>query len=207
MLLRSTWVERVLLAGLAILTLVLIRDVRAGRARELTLNRKLREPWRGNAVATFSARSTQGDTVTVGRVPVGSKQLVYVFTTRCAFCRRSNPHVVALHRALDSAATAGGVRVQVVGISLDSLPESEHYVREQRLTFPVVRFPERKLRLIYKSQVVPSLMLLTDEGRVIVARLGVFETTTAFDSLLTVALTPPPKEESAPIGGLRKPSP
>ncbi|MHB8837670.1 MAG: TlpA family protein disulfide reductase [Gemmatimonadaceae bacterium] len=197
---RSMWVERILLAGLAILAFVLIQEVRGGRARELTLNRKLREPWGGNAMATFSARSVQGDTVTVARMPVGSKQLVYVFTTRCAFCRRSNPHVVALQRALDSAATAGGVRVQVVGISLDSLPESEQYLKEQALAFPVVRFPERKLRLIYKTQVVPSLMLLTDEGRVILARLGVFETAAAYDSLLKAALTPPPRRDSSLVG-------
>jgi peroxiredoxin len=185
-------VERTLLAGVAIVALVLARDVRASRERELGLTRRLREPWRGNAMATFRARSIQGDTVTVGRVQAGSNQLVYVFSTRCAYCRRSNPHIIALQRALDSVATAGGVRVHVVGISLDSLPESEQYVREQGLTFPVVRFPERKLRLIYKTQVVPSLMLLTDEGRVLLARLGVFETKPAFDSLLNAALTPPP---------------
>ena len=197
---RSMWVERILLAGLAILAFVLMQEVRAGRARELTLNRKLREPWRGNAMATFSARAIQGDTVTVARVSVGTKQLVYVFTTRCAFCRRSNAHIVALQNALDSAAAAGAVKVQVVGISLDSLAETERYVKEQALPFPVVRFPERKLRLIYKTQVVPSLMLLTDEGRVILGRLGVFETTTAYDSLLKAALTLPPTKDSRSAG-------
>ena len=196
---RSMWVERILLAALAILAFVLIQDVRAGRARELTLNRKLREPWRGNAMATFTARSVQGDTTTVARVPVGTKQLVYVFRTTCPFCRRSNPILNALQNSFDSAAAAGGVRVQLVGISLDSLPETERYVKEQALGFPVVRFPERKLRLIYKTQVVPSLMLLTDEGRVIVARLGVFETVAAHDSLLKAALTPPPKLDSLPV--------
>jgi len=92
------------------------------------------------------------------------------------------------------------VRVQLVGISLDSVPETERYVKEQALTFPVVRFPERKLRLIYKTQVVPSLMLLTDEGRVIFARLGVFEAPAARDSLLRAALTPPPARDSLPVG-------
>ncbi len=202
---RSIWLERALLGALTILAFVLIRDVRESRVRELQLNRRLREPWRGNAMATFSARSIQGDTVTVARVPVGSNQLVYVFSTRCAFCRRSNPHIIALQRALDSAAMTGGVRVQVVGISLDSLPESEQYVEEQGLTFPVVRFPERKLRLIYKTLVVPSLMLLTDEGRVILARLGVFETKAAFDSLLKAALTPPPNMKSLAVSGPTEP--
>lgn len=202
---RSMWVERILLAGLAILVLSLIQDARAGRARELVLNRKLREPWRGNAMATFVARSVQGESLTVAHVPAGTKQLVYVFSTRCPFCRRSNPAIVALKKSLDSAATAGGIRVQVVGISLDSLPETARYVREQALSFPVVRFPERKLRLLYKTQVVPSLMLLTDEGRVILARLGVFETSIAFDSLLKAARTPPPKQDSLPRGTLADP--
>jgi peroxiredoxin len=197
---RSIWVERTLLAGVAIVALVLARDVRASRERELGLTRRLREPWRGNAMATFRARSIQGDTVTVGRVQAGSNQLVYVFSTRCAYCRRSNPHIIALQRALDSLATEGGVRVQVVGISLDSLPETERYVKEQAMGFPVVRFPERKLRLIYKTQTVPLLMLLTDEGRVILARLGVFESKAAFDSLLKTALTPPPNVKSPAIG-------
>ncbi len=195
---RSIWVERILLVGLAVLAFVLTQNVRAGRARELTLNRKLREPWQGNAIATFSTRSVQGDTVTVAQTPVGMKQLVYVFTTRCAFCRRSNSHVVALQQSLDSAAAAGEVRVQMVGVSLDSLAETERYVKEQALTFPVVRFPERKLQLIYKTQVVPSLMLLTDEGRVILARIGVFETAAAYDSMLRAALIPPPKRDSLP---------
>ncbi|MHB0961735.1 MAG: peroxiredoxin family protein [Gemmatimonadaceae bacterium] len=202
---RSMWVERALLAALTVLAFFLIQDARLSRARELQLNRKLREPWRGNAMATFTARAIQGDTVTVARVPVGTKQLVYVFTTRCAFCRRSNAHLVALRRSLDSAAVEGQVRVQVVGISLDSLPETERYVKEQALGFPVVLFPERKLRLIYKTQVVPSLMLLTDEGRVILGRLGVFETTSAYDSLLKAALTPPPNRESSPVGDPTEP--
>ncbi len=202
---RWLWVERLLLAGLAILVFSLVQDGRAGRDRELTLNRRLREPWRGNAMATFVARSVQGDTLTVGHAPVGTKQLVYVFSTRCPFCRRSNPHVNALLRSLDSAAATGALRVQVVGISLDSLPETARYVKEQALSFPVVRFPERKLRLIYKTQVTPSLMLLTDEGRVIFARLGVFETLTAYDSLRKAALTPPPKRDSLPVGTLPEP--
>ncbi len=202
---RWLWVERLLLAGLAILVFSLLQDGRAGRARELTLNRRLREPWRGNAMATFVARSVQGDTLTVGHAPVGTKQLVYVFSTRCPFCRRSNPYVVAIHKSLDSVGAAGGLRVQVIGISLDSLPETERYVQEQALTFPVVRFPERKLRLIYKTQVTPSLMLLTDEGRVILARLGVFETPAAYDSLLEAALTPPLKKDSLAAGTLVAP--
>lgn len=194
------WTERLLLVALAVLVFWLARDGTASRAREVTLNRKLREPWRGNAMATFSARSVQGDTVTVAWVPVGNKQLVYVFRTTCPFCRRSNPYLNALQKSFDSAATAGGVRVQLVGISLDSLAETERYVKEQALSFPVVRFPERKLRLIYKTQVVPSLILLTDEGRVIFARLGVFEAPAARDSLLRAALTPPPARDSLPVG-------
>lgn len=146
-----------------------------------------------------SARSVQGETVTVARVPVGNKQLVYVFRTTCPFCRRSNPYVSALQKSFDSAAATGGVPVRVVGISLDSLADTERYVKEQRLSFPVVRFPERKLRMIYKTQVVPSLMLLTDKGRVILARLGVFETPESRDSLLHAALEKPPKQDSRAI--------
>jgi hypothetical protein len=52
--------------------------------------------------------------------------------------------------------------------------------------FPFVRFPGRNLAALYRSGIVPQLLIVDREGRVIYARRGVLESPAAADTVLRV---------------------
>ncbi|HYF58541.1 MAG TPA: TlpA disulfide reductase family protein [Burkholderiaceae bacterium] len=57
--------------------------------------------------------------------------VIVVWATWCPFCRRHNPHVEKLHRAV------AGRPIRVIGASIDRDPEAvRRYAREQGYTFP-----------------------------------------------------------------------
>ena len=57
-----------------------------------------------------------------------------------------------------------------------------------RRTSPVLRFPEEKLRYLYRANGVPQVIVLDHEGRVIHTRPGELEEGAALDSLFAAAV-------------------
>ncbi|MEE8191963.1 MAG: TlpA disulfide reductase family protein, partial [Gemmatimonadales bacterium] len=87
-------------------------------------------------------------------------QVLLIFNTTCSFCRASLP---AWENLSDRFASVGEPGVRVYGISLASEEETRWYVAEHGLTFPVLRFPEQKLRFLYRASGVPQVIVL-DHG-------------------------------------------
>jgi len=91
--------------------------------------------------------------------------------------------VKALKVRFDSLGAAGGPAVQLYGVSLDSLAETERYARSHALTFPITRFTSQKVRRLYKAKSVPLAVVLDEEGRVLYSRTGVLTSGAVSDSL------------------------
>jgi len=89
------------------------------------------------------------------------RRVVFVFNAKCPFCVKSLPY---WHK-IDSVATA--MKINVVGIGLDSLSSIEAYAREHAFGFSVfvptdiVKFKERN-----KITGVPHTVLVSGDGRV-----------------------------------------
>ena len=83
----------------------------------------------------------------------------------------------------DSARRLAGWTVDVVGISLDSAEATKRYGEAQGLSFPLVTFPSRKLKQLYRARAVPQTLVLDEEGRVLYARTGLLEPTATLDSV------------------------
>lgn len=187
------------LTAAAALVVVLSLKVRDLNDRYSKLFERATRPYAGMFVPTFQTRTLEGAPVTVGEAPGSGRQVLFVFTTTCPYCKSTLPAWREIEAALD---TVRSVPVAVYGISLDSVEATRRYAAEHGLPYPVVRFPEDKLSAIYRAGTVPLTVVLDEEGRMIHSRLGELKGRPAIDSVLAmVRWKPEPRpaaEEVAP---------
>ncbi len=165
------------IATLALVLVVLLanqnRDLEAdlGGAR-----RRATFPHAGMYVPEFRGIALTGDSLDVAE---GETQLLFVFNTTCAFCRASLPVIQRI------AAEVEGLGIRLIGVSLDSLAPTRDYAAEHQLPFPVVRFPEDRLRHMYRTQSVPTTLVVSEDGLVVFAKVGSLTEIAVQDSLVT----------------------
>jgi cytochrome oxidase Cu insertion factor (SCO1/SenC/PrrC family) len=179
-----------LLGPIALLVAAALVVTLAVQKRSLTiqymeLQQRDRLPYVGLWVPTFDATTLEGEPVVIGRAEEGTRQVIFLFDTTCPFCRTSLP---AWENLSDRLASVGEPVVQVYGISLSPEAETRPYVDEHGLTFPVLRFPDDKLRSLYRANGVPQVIVLDHEGRVIHTRPGELEEGAALDSVFAAAV-------------------
>jgi peroxiredoxin len=181
-----------LLAASALIVALAIRHQSLTEAyRTLRLRTSL--PSAGAVVPTFRARTLAGDSITIGEGPDPlARQVLFVLTTSCPFCRQTLPK---WNQIADSAASLRPGHVVVAAISLDSLNLTRDYVRQHQLRYPVVLFPAKKLRRLYRASAVPQTLVLDHEGRILYARTGLLEPQAVVDSIFA-ALSRPPRAVS-----------
>jgi len=163
----------------AVLLLALVRRYDALRDQHKVLTERIQWPHPGYSVPTFETATIDGDSVTVGRADHGRQFLIF-FTTECPYCRAS---VDAWNR-ITAAAQREIPDVASLGIALDPDGPLDAYRREHHLVFPIVKFPDEKLRRLYRARSVPLVVLLDSTGRVLYSRLGALENEVAIDSVL-----------------------
>jgi peroxiredoxin len=152
------------------------------------LNGRIRDPYPGLYVPAVLLGSIDGDSVRLGQVPEGGLQMLFVFSTSCEYCKAS----VANWNLLASD-WADQVNVQVYGISVQAPDETQRFVTEQEIGFPVVHLTDRKLRALYRAYVFPQTVILDADGIVRYARIG--EVTAIAADSIRLAI-----EESVGIG-------
>jgi peroxiredoxin len=166
----------------AIVVVALARQKQSLEARYRELAARLDHPYVGMYVPVTHAPSLQGDSVLIGEPARGERQVLLVFGIDCLYSRASLPWWRALANRL-----AGESRVRIYGVSLDSLEASRAYAMEHELSFPVVSLTERRPQNLFRLRRVPQVLILNDEGRVALTRLGVLESDAAVDSILAAA--------------------
>ncbi len=164
-------VPSALLFATALVVLLAIQN-RALREDYAALLEQTRLPHPGLPLPTFETVTMDGKPVTIGRSPDGARQILFIFDTSCPYCEASLPAWKKIATALD---TAPGDGIDVYGISLDAADTSARYAAQHGLSFPILTFPEAKLAALYRSRVVPQLLLLDSAGVVLYARPGVLE--------------------------------
>jgi peroxiredoxin len=183
-------------SGLVVDLAIQNRSLRAGN---LGLSRRLSLVHAGMYEPTFQTTTFDGKPAVIGASASGSRQVLFVFTTTCPYCKRT---VGAWQRIADSLGVLRDVKAEVFGISLDSGTPARRYVGEHHLTFPVVEFPERKLPVLYRTRSVPSTVVLDSVGRVIFARVGYLADSLLVDSVVSAVRWRPAPPMSV---GLRSP--
>jgi cytochrome oxidase Cu insertion factor (SCO1/SenC/PrrC family) len=151
------------------------------------LRRRATLPHRGYVVPTFRTATLSGDSVTVGESADSStRQILFVFNTTCPFCRRIIP---AWEQIADSL-KAGRRKVHVLAISLDPADTTRRYMAEHALRYPVLRFPQSKLSLLYRTAAIPQTVVLDWTGTVLYAKTGALDHA-SLDSVFAVITGPP----------------
>ncbi|MDF3822290.1 TlpA disulfide reductase family protein [Leptospira sp. 96542] len=91
----------------------------------------------------------------------GRPALVVFWATWCPYCRRHNPRIEQLFRAVDPA------RLQVLGVALDQDARAvRDHVRRQGLTFPVTLDDGGLRRRFTERRVLPMTCLVDTRGRI-----------------------------------------
>jgi peroxiredoxin len=151
----------------AALVVVLGAQLRAARAELQAEKRRGVLPAAGQVVPAVRARTLDGDSVLLGEGPPGTRQVLFIFNTRCGICVATLPAWVRLHARL-----AGEPGVSVLGWSQDVDSLTQRYVLEHRLAFPVVVGLPAKYLKLYHGWAVPATVVLDEEGTVVYGRPG-----------------------------------
>jgi peroxiredoxin len=166
----------------------LLRRVESQTALIRELEREIHVLQPGAFVPTFHTTTIAGDTITIGgRADTAARQVLFVLTTTCPYCRATQPVWMAMADSLRRVAPS----VQVLGVTLDSVNATLAYADSLQLSYPIARFPQIKLLAMYRAGLVPQTIVLNAEGRVLHSRTGVLEPGPGLDSIYGAALGRP----------------
>jgi hypothetical protein len=169
--------------GVALVLVVLLAQQSRSLRQELVrLRLEARTPPLGLPVPKVGGLSLSGDSITIG--PSASGQIVLLFNTECAFCRRTLPQ----WRLIASRTRDAAPGLDVVGLTLDNPLSVRTYVEQHAIDFNVLLLSDSSTPLLYWANVVPLTMVLGASGRVLFSRAGTL-TPIAVDSIVAIALT------------------
>lgn len=163
---RALTVLPVVLAGLSALLAIQKRQLRV-EAEELqqTVRRQVDFPHVGMVVPAFDGVTLEGEVVRVGVAAPGTRQVLFMLDTRCGNCLVTLPAWNRMAEAVDAS-------VKVYGLSLDPAPDTQAYVEEHGLRFPVVLFDDERYRELYRVRGIPITMVVDEIGAVEYVKLG-----------------------------------
>jgi len=179
--LRALVLPAALLFATALVVLLGIQ-VRAARAALQAEKRKAVLPAAGQIVPAVRARILDGDSVLLGEGPPGTRQVLFIFNTRCGVCVATLPAWARVHARL-----VGHPRVSVLGWSQDADSLTQRYLEEHQLAFPIVVGLPLKYLKLYHGWAVPATLVVDDEGTVVYGRPGMLDGA-AEDSVVRVAV-------------------
>ena len=174
----------VALTAAAVLVVALALQKRALLDRNENLTTRIRYPYPGLYVPAVTLPSVSGDSVLLGQAPPGQVQLLFVFSTTCEFCKASLPAWKQI-----AAELAANERVEVVGISIDSVEPTRRYLAEHGIELPVVSFIEPRLLAMYRAGTTPQTLIIDADGRVGYSHLGAVTELLVIDSIINAATT------------------
>lgn len=158
--------------------------------------RAMREPLPNSFLPSFQTATLDGRPVTIGQLPQAGRQVLFVYTVTCPYCKATLP---AWKRIAGVVDTLTSPRAQVYGVSLDSADVTRRYAAANALPYPTVRFPDERLISMYRAGAVPLTLVLDQTGRTVFARVGQISTPAAIDSVIAaVKQKDPPRRGGRP---------
>ncbi|MBM4162479.1 MAG: TlpA family protein disulfide reductase [Ignavibacteria bacterium] len=129
-------------------------------------NKKLKQP----RAPSIAEQLQVGDTLVLHRLELvqdGSKldttsrrQMIFIFTTTCPFCKEIVPTWNELSVMAQSS-------LSVFAVSLDSKDLTSEYIKQNRVSYPVLVANDAKtFKKINKTHVVPQTILVERNGKV-----------------------------------------
>jgi thiol-disulfide isomerase/thioredoxin len=178
------------LGNAALVSAVLIIALMARQHRDLS--RRYRETriraaslTRGDAVPRFRTASVGGDSMTIGESRPGERQFIFLLTKECPYCRATLP---VWKEIADRVGHSVSSPVKTIAIALDSLAEMPAYLADHGLRVPIVQFPDRRTRSLFRAGVVPQTLVVSDSGTVLYSHIGLIANAATRDSIVSAIL-------------------
>lgn len=164
------------LGGLAVISLVLLlgfqnRNLRQENEELSRTVAELRRLSLGPPVGTWtlgvSAKTLDGITIQMGggdSIP----QVLYFFSPSCRFCAASIESVKHIARRVHHAGNA-----RFVAISEGDPKALGAYVSKNSINFPVVNSADERVFSLFRAAVVPTLVVIDTNGKVVYSHSGV----------------------------------
>ena len=169
------------------LVVVLARQLDATREQRDLLYERSRSLQPGAYVPVQAAPTLDGTPVVLGAVPPGTRQVLFVYNTRCPYCEATIPTWQRLADGL-----RGNPAVKVVAVSLDSVETTRGYARRHGLRYPSAVLLDPRTASLFRFNNVPQTLVIDERGRVMYSRLGRLDTPGAADSVLAAVARPLP---------------
>jgi peroxiredoxin len=167
-----------LLAASALVALLAWQN-RGLRAQRDWLSDRVDYAYPGMYVPRIDVRSIDGAAIELG-APSAEHQVLFFFTHTCPYCLQSAPTVAEAARRLRRSF---GDRVAMLGICQCSADQAREYAERHDFDFPVVAMSDRRSLTLYRARMVPVLMIVGRDGRIVHAAQGVFATRRQIDAL------------------------
>jgi peroxiredoxin len=166
------------------LVIVLARQLDATRSQRDLLAERARSLQPGAYVPVQSAPTLDGAPVVLGSVAPGTRQVLFVYNTRCAYCLATIP---TWQRLADGF--RGNPAVKVVAVSLDSLEATRSYTRQHALRYRSAVLLDERAASLFRFNNVPQTLVIDERGRVMHSRVGRLDTPGA-DSVAAAVARP-----------------
>jgi hypothetical protein len=164
-----------------VLVVILGLQLRSVRSELRAQWRVARLPSVGQVVPPVVVVTLAGDTLVLGDPPPGTRQVLFVFNTTCAFCLETLP---AWNRI--AARLYGDSEVTVLWWSQHSDSLTLLYVAERAIRAPVIVGVTRRYLRLFRAEAVPATMVIGSDGGVLFGTAGVLSPA-AEDSVVRAA--------------------
>lgn len=175
-------VERCLIVTLAFL--LVFQSMKLREAKEANQLAQLRSP--GDILPVIAAVDPAGDTVRVADPPFRENELIILLSPGCEFCAAS---VGAWREILTLAADVPHVRI--IALTTADLQETESFLREHLLDVSVGLLMDNRHVFALRADVVPQVLVVRSEGRIVASHAGILSRETPeYSALLHTAEVP-----------------
>jgi hypothetical protein len=137
-------------------------------------------PHVGSFLPIQSVTFSDGDQMELGSPPPGRLQLLFAYSQACEYSRLSSPRWSNL---IDQIRRAG-LPVDAIAVLVDDtqLPMQDG-IEAWEPSAGFVSLPDDRSRYLYRTRVIPQLVVVDSSGQVVYLRTGVFESAAAQDSV------------------------
>ncbi len=138
------------------------------------------EPQIGSWIPTATGSTAAGETLLLGQASQ-RRQVLYFFDPECAQCEATTPAIRAVVEALKRGEYPGA-EIYGIGTGLGSVVPA--YARSHGLDFPVA-YSTSKIRTLFSVSVVPLVIVVDNDSRVLYSHAGKLNTKEEVASLMS----------------------
>lgn len=118
----------------------------------------------GMAAPSFTLKNLAGKEVTLGEYK-GKKVMLNFWATWCPPCKKEMPDMEKFYKD-------HGQKIEILAVNLDPQNDVQAFVKENRITFPVLLDQNGETQQTYSIISVPTTFIIDEEGLIVKKHIG-----------------------------------